>query len=158
VNWVDPEGLTSLVFDVRKKTLHVDPENEAKPYSISAKSGKSEGKNNPNYEHIPDKGPIPRGEYYIDSNQVDNPSFRDDLKRNFFAPHDEGGGDSGDWRVRIYPRPNTKRYGRTGFYLHGGYFSGSSGCIDYGGGLLGNDRLLNDLKLDQDGIIPLVVK
>jgi RHS repeat-associated protein len=158
VNWVDPEGLTSLVFDVRKKTLHVVPENGAKPYSISATSGKNEGKNNPNYEHIPDKGPIPRGEYYIDSKQIDNPSFRDDLKRNFFDPHDEGGGDWGDWRVRIYPRPNTKRYGRTGFYLHGGYFSGSSGCIDYGGGIFGNDHLLNDLKLDQDGIIPLVVK
>lgn len=36
----------------------------------------------------------------------------------------------------------------------------SAGCIDVGGGLFGDDttnRLLQDLRADPDGIIPLVV-
>jgi len=159
INAIDPFGLTSLTFDVKKGILYVDPEQEGvSPYEISASSGKGKCKNKPGCEQTPNKGPIPRGDYYIDNKQIDNPSFWNDVKRNFFTPREEGGGDWGDWRSRIYPRPKTKRYGRTGFYLHGGYISGSSGCIDYGGGPLGNDRLLQDLKSDKDGIIPLVVK
>ena len=159
INYIDPFGLTSLVFNVKKGTLTVDPEQKGvPPYNISALSGKDECKNDSGCEQTPNKGPIPRGVYYIDNKMIDNPSFWNDVKRNFFTPGEEGGGDWGDWRVRIYPRPKTKRYGRTGFYLHGGYISGSSGCIDFGGGPFGNNRLLQDLQSDKDGIIPLVVE
>ena len=50
---------------------------------------------------------------------------------------------------------------RTNMFLHGGSFDGSAGCIDVGGGRSGNantNRLLNDLKADPDGKIPVLVK
>ncbi len=60
--------------------------------------------------------------------------------------------------MRICPLPGTKRFGRTGFYLHGGYWDGSAGCIDIGGGIFGNDKLLEDLRRDPDDKIPLLVR
>ena len=157
--WTDPSGLVALVFDVAKGTLTVDPEREDESsYEIDVTSGKEECLNEPKCEKTPNKGPIPRGNYYIDSTQIDNPSLSGDFERNFLTPSSDGGGDWGDWRVRIYPRPKTERFGRTGFYLHGGFFDGSAGCIDFGGGLLGNDLLLNDLLSDPDNIIPLIVE
>lgn len=36
--------------------------------------------------------------------------------------------------------------------------AGSAGCIDVGGGIFGNDKLLNDLLRDPDGRIPLLVR
>jgi hypothetical protein len=71
------------------------------------------------------KGPIPRGRYVINPTEIVNPSLWGDLRRNFRTPPSAGGGDWGDWRVRIYPARGTPRYGRTGFYLHGGYFDGA---------------------------------
>jgi len=139
--------------------LYVDPQREGESaYEIDVTSGKGDCENKTSCEKTPNKGPIPRGKYYIDSRQIDDPSFMDDIKRNFFTPPNEGGGDWGDWRARIYPYPGTERYGRTGFYLHGGYIDGSAGCIDFGGGPFGNDRLLNDLLADPNNIIPLTVR
>jgi RHS repeat-associated protein len=157
--WFDRFGLTKLTFDVSKGILTIDPQRDgASPYEVDATSGRGQCENKPECEKTPNQGPIPRGEYYLDSTQLDNPSFLDDLKREFFTPHAEGGGDWGDWRDRIYPYPGTQRFGRSGFYLHGGYRDGSAGCIDFGGGPFGNDRLLNDLLGDPDNIIPLTVK
>jgi len=45
--------------------------------------------------------------------------------RNIFA-------DWGHFRVPLEPQPQTKTYGRKGFYLHGGRTVGSKGCIDVG--------------------------
>jgi hypothetical protein len=36
----------------------------------------------------------------------------------------------GNYRAPIYPLPGTNTYGRGGFYVHGGTFPGSHGCID----------------------------
>lgn len=159
ISFIDPLGLTTLEFDVASGRLTVDPEMPGrKPYQIDATSGRGKCENNPGCERREDEGPIPRGGYYIDPNQIDNPPLLDDLRRNFRTPRSAGGGDWGDWRVRIYPTPGTQRFGRTGFYLHGGYFDGSAGCIDIGGGIFGDDRLLNDLRRDPDGRIPLSVR
>jgi len=159
LQWIDPKGLTRLIHNVSAGTLTVDPEEKGrKPYDIDVTSGKGKCENNTSCEFKSNEGPLPRGEYYINSNEIDNPSFGDDFIRNFRTPRNLGGGDWGDWRVRIYPRPSTVRKGRTGFYLHGGYWDGSAGCIDFGGLWWGNDKLLNDLTTDPDGLIPLTVQ
>jgi hypothetical protein len=159
ISLIDPFGLTALVFDVAAGRLRVDPEVPGrKPYDINATSGRGKCENKPECERRENEGPIPRGSYYIDPTQIDNPPLLDDLRRNFRTPRSRGGGDWGDWRVRIYPYPGTQRFGRTGFYLHGGYFDGSAGCIDIGGGIFGDDRLLDDLLRDPDGRIPLRVR
>jgi RHS repeat-associated protein len=159
ISFIDPFGLTALEFDIASGRLRVDPEVPGrKPYEIDATSGRGKCENKPECERRENEGPIPRGSYYIDPNQIDNPPLLDDLRRNFRTPRSQGGGDWGDWRVRIYPNPGTQRFGRTGFYLHGGYFDGSAGCIDIGGGIFGDDRLLKDLLRDPDGRIPLRVR
>jgi RHS repeat-associated protein len=156
---IDPTGLTTLVFDVTNGTLMVDPEVAGRTrYKIDATSGKGNCENETKCERMANKGPIPRGRYEIYPSQIDNPGFWDDFRRNFRDERSEGGGDWGDWRVRIYPLPGTQRFGRTGFYLHGGYWDGSAGCIDIGGGVFGHDKLLEDLKRDPDNKIPLLVQ
>jgi RHS repeat-associated protein len=156
---IDPTGLTTLVFNVRNGTLMVDPEVKGRTrYKIDATSGKGDCENETKCERMANKGPIPRGKYEIYPSQIDNPSFWRDFRRNFRDERHEGGGDWGDWRVRIYPLPGTERFGRTGFYLHGGYWDGSAGCIDIGGGVFGHDKLLEDLQRDPDNKIPLLVE
>lgn len=36
----------------------------------------------------------------------------------------------GPFRAPLTPDPSTNTYGRTGFFIHGGYTPGSAGCID----------------------------
>ena len=159
MTFTDPNGLTSLVFNVETGVLTVDPEVLGRrPYDINVTSGKGKCENKPKCEQMPDKGPIPRGNYEIYPSRIDNPSLMNDLRRNFRDGRSQGGGDWGDWRVRIYPLPGTKRFGRTGFYLHGGWWDGSAGCIDIGGGIFGNDKLLKDLQRDPNDKIPLLVR
>lgn len=155
----DRDGLTTLTFNVEKGVLTVDPEVPGrKPYNIDATSGKEECENKTDCERKQDKGPLPRGKYEIYPKEIDDPSLMDDLRRNFRTERAQGGGDWGDWRARIYPLPGTKRYGRTGFYLHGGYWDGSAGCIDFGGGVFGNNKLLKDLQNDPNNRVPLIVQ
>jgi len=159
LRWYDILGLTRLVLDVQQGILTVDPERPStKPYNINVTSGVGSCTNKPVCESRKNRGPIPRGDYVIHADDIDNPNFLDDVWRNFFESPARGGGDWGDWRVRIYPLAHTQRYGRTGFYLHGGWFSGTAGCIDFGGGPFGNDDLLRDLESDPDRNIPLLVK
>ena len=151
----DPLGLTTLSYNVRSGTLTVDPEVEGRgPYNVSATSGRKKSQDKPECENAEDEGPIPSGEYNLDINDLTNPGLMGDLLRN-------ARGDWGDWRVPITPLPGTNTYDRGGFFLHGGKFPGSAGCIDVGGGLFGNDitdRLLNDLLNDPDKQVPLTVR
>jgi hypothetical protein len=39
--------------------------------------------------------------------------------------------------VPLEPCVGTMTYGRSGFFLHGGSYAGSAGCIDVGGGWFG---------------------
>jgi hypothetical protein len=119
--------------------------------------------NNQNYVAKRDKGPIPPGSYTADITQLSNPNLLGDLYRN--RPFGRGA-DWGDWRVPLVADPETKVLDeqgipRTGFFLHGGSLRGSAGCIDVGGGILGNsftDRLLKDLLADPDKKVPLIVR
>lgn len=73
------------------------------------------------------KGPIPIGEYIIYPNELNDPPWYQDIGRTYY-------GDWGDWRVPLHPTPGTNTFGRSGFFIHGGWISGSAGCIDIGGG------------------------
>jgi len=60
----------------------------------------------------------------------------------------------------LNPNNGTQTHGRSGFFLHGGQFPGSAGCIDIGGGLHGDEntnRVLNDIMNDPDGDVPVTV-
>jgi len=62
-----------------------------------------------------------------------------------------------DWghaRVPLHPLSPTNTYGRDGFFLHGGIFKGSAGCVDVGS----NDTKLLNALLYSDSPIILQVK
>ena len=102
--------------------------------------------NNPLYVGIKDRGAIPEGTFKFKAKNIaefstadqwkfttSNDYFQDPFGRNMH------GGDWGAGRVRLNPIKivkgpkgcgDTKK--RSGFYLHGGSFPGSSGCIDVG--------------------------
>jgi hypothetical protein len=152
LSFTDPRGLTRLVFDPSQGLLWVDPEQLGRqPYVIPATSGTGKCQNQNTCASQADTGPIPPGRYIIDTTGIVGNVGLDPLFTN-------AQGDWGNWRVRITPIPGTNTFGRSGFYLHGGLFPGSAGCIDVGGGLFGNantDQLLRDLLSDPDKFVPL---
>lgn len=130
-----------IVFKIRGGSLSIIKDN-GEIYTLKATSGRGGCMNNPSercqkslYE-----GPIPKGNYYIDPFELSDPSLLWDCGRRLT-------GDWGDWRIPIKIL-GMARYGRTNFFIHGGGIQGSSGCIDIGGGLTGNentDRLKKDI-------------
>ena len=156
MNGIDPLGLTSMIYDPSSGTLQVDPEVKGRsPYSMPASTGK------PNCgcdASDPNRGPIPSGNYFIDTTKVSQLGLWQTLKRN--RPFG-GGGDWGNWNAPLTPTATTNTYGRGGFYIHGGMIPGSAGCIDVGGGLFGNDatkQLLRDIMADPDKHVPVTVR
>jgi hypothetical protein len=147
--------LTRLTYYVGLRLLLVDPERAGElPYYIAATSGRGGSMNKPECECKKDTGPIPRGNYMAFIWDLSNAGFFGDLLRNLR-------GDWGDWRVPLTPIGGTNTQGRSGFFLHGGSYPGSAGCVDVGGGIWGDtrtDRLLNDLLRDPDGKVPLTVR
>ena len=156
VSFVDPLGLTSIIFDTSTGILTVDPEVSGRsPYNMSATSGRPDCIAPKCNETVKDKGPIPRGSYTVHANQISNPGRIGDIIRNLVR------GDWGDWRVPLIPDAGTNTFGRSDFFLHGGSLPGSAGCIDFGGGIFGNsqtDQLLRDILNDPDGKVPVIVK
>lgn len=71
-------------------------------------------------QKIPNQGPIPEGNYWI------NPAELDDNTWNPFVSYDSWG----NFRITIHPFTNTETFGRGGFFIHGGSTAGSAGCID----------------------------
>jgi hypothetical protein len=79
-------------------------------------------------------GPIPEGNYYLDKSEISEVSYLSYLKR-MLSPIASGKLALADWghvRAPLHPFSSTNTYGRSGFFLHGGMFSGSAGCIDIG--------------------------
>lgn len=76
-------------------------------------SGHGEGKNNADYENVPDVGPIPRGDYEI------------------VEPRDTE--THGPYVMPLAPTPSTETFGRDGFLIHGDSIEhpgqASLGCI-----------------------------
>lgn len=151
INGIDASGLTALIYNLSGKTLTVFTEDQnTLPYTIyNVTSGQ------PGHSACDSgKGPVPSGGYSLFTSEISNPGIIGDFLRNQI-------GDWGDWRVPLHPDSDTDTHGRSGFFLHGGSKPGSAGCIDVGGGAYGNsitNRLLKDILLDSDGLVPLVVQ
>jgi RHS repeat-associated protein len=143
-------GEVTLRFDRESGVLQVDSGiGTAGRWSMPAQTGRPGATN----ERLRGKGPIPRGEWTIDVNEISDPGLIHDFLRN-------RKGDWGDWRVRLHASEGTKTHTRTDFFLHGGSRPGSGGCIDIGGGFWGNSdttRLLRDLRSDADRKVQLRV-
>ncbi|MEI8573349.1 DUF2778 domain-containing protein [Methylomonas sp. LW13] len=156
LKYIDPKGLTSLYYDTASQILSVYPEQPSQSsYFLTATSGRPDciGCD----ASTPNKGAIPSGNYTLNAQDISNPNAIGDLIRNLPGV----GADWGDWRGPLTPNRGTNTFGRSGFFLHGGSIKGSAGCVDVGGGVFGNsstNQLLNDIKKDPDGIIPLIVK
>jgi RHS repeat-associated protein len=154
VNYWDFNGLTKIDVDIGNGTMTVDPEKDGQPpYQMPITSGRGECTNDPECSDKEDTGPIPPGDYNANAGDLTDPGFVGDVARN-------ARGDWGDWRVPAKPSPGTNTRGRSGFFLHGGRFSGSAGCIDFGGGGFGNDatdKLKRDILNDPDGVVPIKV-
>ena len=70
---------------------------------------------------VKDRGPIPPGTYTLDPKNI-TPN----------GPNTLLSGDWGALRVSLTPTGDTNTFGRSGFYVHGGFAPGSAGCIDLG--------------------------
>jgi RHS repeat-associated protein len=153
----DATGLTRIRYYRDIGILVVLPEVAGRSsYSIGATTGVEGCQCD---ETAFDQGPIPDGDYFIRSAEINELTTWQTIKRN--RPSFIGGGDWGSRNVRINPLPGTQTHARSGFYLHEGMFPGSAGCIDAGGGLFGNEqtrRLFEDIANDPDGIVPLTIK
>ena len=101
-------------------------------HAMPATSGKGVCINDPVCSGQTYQGPIPKGRYFLFSKDMDDPNFLHDLARNIRF------GDWGDWRIRLHAAPETRTQDRTNLFLHCGLKRGSAGCIDVGGGLVGN--------------------
>ncbi len=149
------DGQVKLEYDISKGTLEVDPGRADKPpYTMKGTSGRDECMNDPDCADKRDEGPIPPGDYTIDSSKVNDSPFWKDLGRTMKS------GDYGDFLVPLEPSESNETFGRDGFYLHGGRWEGSKGCIDVGGGIFGDDRtngLVEDLMGDADGTVEVKV-
>jgi hypothetical protein len=134
--------------------MTVDPEKSGEPpYKMPITSGRGECTNEPKCSDQENAGPIPLGNYTANVDDISDPILIGDIARN-------ARGDWGDWRVPVKPSPGIDTKGRGGFFLHGGQFSGSAGCIDFGGGMFGDpstDKLKKDILNDPDGIVPITV-
>ncbi len=112
----------SLAYDGAK--LSVVDKDGSVIYSTSATSGKGEHMNNPASQHIENLGPIPEGEYSYKNNKWQTMTRIQQIKRLILG---------GDWGTHNVPLEVVRNNSaRSGFYLHGGLFKGSAGCIDVG--------------------------
>lgn len=122
-----------LKFDGR--FLHI--EGGKRCYFYPAVSGKKDKNGSFNYQlqnqSLPFKGPIPSGKYWIrpdelwERNAIRKMYYKVIFDEQKITAHRNGWG---NFRISIHPYPNTKTYGRGGFFIHGGKTPGSAGCID----------------------------
>jgi len=113
-------------------------------YTVRANSGQGSCLNNPECRKRSWQGPIPTGMYFIFRSEISHPSLIWNLGRNIIRKW-------GDWRIPLRNiGGGPPLYGRDGFYLHGGDINnGSAGCINIGGGVLGDattDRVKKSLE------------
>jgi len=105
------------------------------PKHWEARSGDS----NPKHQAIRNKGPIPEGEWWFNSSEI------------IWMGFDPWG----PYAIPLHPESSTNTYGRSGFYIHGGPWRKTQGCIR----LHNNDleTLVNILRRIPKRIIPLKV-
>ena len=142
---VDPDGLAYLVFDGTTLTLWSD-DGTGKPrkvFTVPAYSGApGSGKRDQGVENY---GPIPEGEYTLDPSQTS--SYTESWLDGVLHPRKYNSSPEG-WgpkRVPLDGRRGTNMRGRGGFFLHGGDYVGSAGCLDVGPWILYVLRMVSAL-------------
>lgn len=126
-----------IIFDLSSGKIMVAT--SSIDFTLPATSGRGACENSGSKSCLlaPFEGPIPIGMYFIDPKDLSDPNLIGDVARNY---RPDSPGNWGDFRVRLQPLSTTNTHGSDGFFLHGGSYSGSAGCIDVGGGLSGNSR------------------
>ncbi len=112
-----------------------------KTHQYAAVSGKPEqGKFSYTLERQKAKniGPIPEGTYWINPDEIWENAWYKRASRESW----------GDYRVTIHPYPNTETHGRGGFFIHGGKYFGSIGCIDL---TIRINNFIEDLRNELNG-------
>lgn len=147
-----PKSSISFSFEISKGIFIIDsPEFKG---VMSATSGRPESCMNKAEllcQMMENTGPIPVGVYFIYSDELSAPGLLGSTYR-FLRRR----ADWGSFRVPLHPAPQTITYGRTGFFLHGGSWPGSAGCIDVGGGLAGDEavqRLIELIRNSKERIV-----
>ena len=124
--------------------------------SWKATSGRN-GYQDKSFQNIPNKGPIPEGEYIVDNSltqKISDISTIDRVKGIFGRGSWPGLEKSwGEYRTWISPIGNTNTYGRNNFSIHGGLSPGSAGCID----LTSDNNSFHKWLLSRSSPIKLVV-
>ena len=89
---------------------------------------------NPKNTNQPHMGPLPEGHYTVDPSKKQNISDISDSDYFWGLPHkgpfpfnETAWGHS---RIELTPNAGTEMYGRKDFFIHGGKFPGSAGCLD----------------------------
>ena len=124
---VDPNGLDYYVFDGYWLILYDDYGRESdRTMAVSGQPGLT-----PLDSGLSNKGPIPEGEYEIDPGEIGHytESTLDDWFGGGYTDSTDGWGYR---RASLHPVGSTNTLGRSGFFLHGGTYFGSAGCIDIG--------------------------
>lgn len=93
----------------------------------------------PQYTNMEDHGPIPEGNYTVDPNAYQ--SISNISNANYLASFLNKITGRGQWpgvetawgseRIELTPDSGTDVFDRGGFFMHGGSFPGSAGCIDF---------------------------
>lgn len=108
----------------------------------------------PKYQYERDKGPIPSGSYTMYPNQFTGGQLKSLVWNLMGLFGIRGGGDWGTWRVPLHPDAGTNIGNRTGgFFIHGGMFPGSKGCIDIGS----NDTDFHNLLKNHKGPVKVII-
>jgi len=94
---------------------------------------------------LENKGPIPLGSYTLDPKEISG-GLEKAIERNILLMQDWG-----FYRVKLNPQGVNTSRGE--FFLHGGFFPGSAGCIDIGT----KDLELFRLLMQHEGLIKLEV-
>ncbi len=115
------KGVLRVLFDGNKIYVIDAIENIIGEYY--ATSGKGKYMNKSEHQHEQNLGPIPEGEYmFLNKDWEFQSPFRQLYNLITFQ---------GDWGYANIPlKPITYQGDRHSFYIHGGSYSGSAGCID----------------------------
>ncbi|MBR3632774.1 MAG: DUF2778 domain-containing protein [Elusimicrobiaceae bacterium] len=162
---------TTAVNDQGEKTIQQLPAvsglNPEKPFSYS-----------PLRQRLPDRGPIPEGNYFVNPQKIQKPTLAQDVlgrvgkkinsvletipikKRKFPTGRYPGGRTSwGNERTPIKNDPEvTKNTGRDNFFIHGGKEPGSGGCIDLTNHEKSFFDFLRKYRGKEQTAVPLTVK
>jgi hypothetical protein len=123
---VSRRGDYTIVYN--GKTVKVIDSNGEVVWEGHATSGKGKHMNNPASQDVQNEGPIPEGKYSFSGKSWNHVSPARQLYKIFTRQ-----GDWGYYNAKL--TPHTYHGNRHSFYIHGGSYPGSAGCIDVGSGV-----------------------